>query len=541
MAEAGMSVLILERGRPYPPGSFARTPHTMQREMFWEPATGLHGLFDVQSFPGVTAILASGLGGGSLIYANVMLKKDPETFVRESLADGGREFWPVTAKDLEPYYEHVLKVQRPVPFPDEYRDTTPKSAAFHEAARALGHDPQYPPLAVAFSVADGEPPVPGEPFGGTANVHQRTRETCRLCGECDVGCNYGAKTTLDYTYLSRAQVAKAQIRTCCEVVAFARAAESRRWRVRYVQHIEARGNHRPDLLDPIEEPLRTVEAKRLVLAAGTFGSTRLLLTNRAALPGLSRTLGTRFSSNGDLFAVARNCRERDRRGRKRWRHLQPSLGPVITSTYHVPDAQSASGRGYWVQDGGGPAISEWLWHAPEVPADLWNAAGTMRRRFSARRRGEPNPSLGAELAGFLGSGRSSSAMLPLLVMGRDIPGGRMQMRGATLELSWNVDESGAYFDAVEASCRELARAMGGRLMRRVSRRLRPVTVHALGGCPMGANEREGVVDPWGRVYGQPGLYVVDGSIMPGPVGPNPSFTIAAVAERCAEEVVAEAA
>ena len=79
LAEAGVKVLVLERGKPYPPGSFPRTPRGM-RENFWDPAAGLHGLFDVWSFSNVTALVASGLGGGSLIYANVMLRKPEETF-----------------------------------------------------------------------------------------------------------------------------------------------------------------------------------------------------------------------------------------------------------------------------------------------------------------------------------------------------------------------------------------------------------------------------------------------------------------------------
>ncbi len=80
LAEAGVErVLVLERGQPYPPGSFPRTPRGM-RENFWDPATGLHGLFDVWSFPHVTALVAAGLGGGSLIYANVILRKPEDSF-----------------------------------------------------------------------------------------------------------------------------------------------------------------------------------------------------------------------------------------------------------------------------------------------------------------------------------------------------------------------------------------------------------------------------------------------------------------------------
>ena len=123
-------------------------------------------------------------------------------------------------------------------------------------------------------------------------------------------------------------------------------------------------------------------------------------------------------------------------------------------------------------------------------------------------------------------------MLPLLAMGRDVPGGRMRLRGDVLELDGYAEASREYYDDVEAAARDLARRLGGRL-RFVSRK---TTVHPLGGCPMGRNVREGVVGTDGEVFGAPGLFIADGSIMPGPVGVNPSLTIAALAHRIAEGI-----
>jgi cholesterol oxidase len=106
LAEAGLSVCLLERGKPYPPGSFARTPREM-RTNFWDPTQGLFGLFDLWSFRGLDALVSSGLGGGSLIYANVLLRKDERWFVHEDLDRGGFELWPITRDDLEPHYDRV--------------------------------------------------------------------------------------------------------------------------------------------------------------------------------------------------------------------------------------------------------------------------------------------------------------------------------------------------------------------------------------------------------------------------------------------------
>ena len=112
LADAGRSVCLLERGKAYPPGSFPRTPREMARN-FWDPSEGRHGMFNVWSFSGLEAVVSSGLGGGSLIYANVLLRKDPAWFARENVPGG--EWWPVTRDDLEPHYdraESMLNAQR---------------------------------------------------------------------------------------------------------------------------------------------------------------------------------------------------------------------------------------------------------------------------------------------------------------------------------------------------------------------------------------------------------------------------------------------
>ena len=101
LAEAGKSVCVLERGKPYPPGSFPRGPRELAKA-FWDPSEGLYGMFNVWSFKGIGALVSSGLGGGSLIYANVLLRKPEKWFVKEDLAKGGYEYWPVTLDDLEP-------------------------------------------------------------------------------------------------------------------------------------------------------------------------------------------------------------------------------------------------------------------------------------------------------------------------------------------------------------------------------------------------------------------------------------------------------
>ena len=539
LAEAGVKVLVLERGKPYPPGSFPRTPRGM-RENFWDPAAGLHGLFDVWSFSNVTALVASGLGGGSLIYANVMLRKPEETFAWRD-GKGDMHPWPLDRAALESHYDRVAEVLLAQPYPTEYEPyaSTPKTVAFQQAAAASGLETEHPPLAVEFGAGPG-PPQPGVPLPDDNNLHERPRYSCRLIGECDVGCNEGAKNTLDFNYLSAAKRAGAEIRTCCEAVAISPVENG--YEVRYLQHVSARGSHRPGLLDPTLELDRTVEAKVVVLAAGTFGSTRLLLGNRATLPGLSPALGRRFSSNGDMLSVARNCREPGgRRRERRWRYLDPSRGPVITTSARPPEGEAGDLQ-MWIQDGGGPAFSEWLWQPPEVPADLWAMRGVAFRRTLARLRGRRRTHLSGDLARVFGSARSSAAMMVLLSLGCDVPGGRLRLRGDDLELDWSPNgDSRSYYDATQDTASRVARALGGRLgPRMLLRRSRALTSHPVGGCAMAASRDEGVVDTWGEVFRHPGLFVADGSVMPGPVGPNPSFTIAALADRFACQMIKRA-
>jgi cholesterol oxidase len=123
-------------------------------------------------------------------------------------------------------------------------------------------------------------------------------------------------------------------------------------------------------------------------------------------------------------------------------------------------------------------------------------------------------------------------------MGRDVPDGRMRLYRGRLHVDWTKRRSGPYFDRVRETSKRIAHELGARFLDDpISYIGRLITVHPLGGCPMGRHQQEGVVDPYGEVFGYPGLYVADGSVMPGPVGANPSLTIAAVADRFAERLL----
>jgi cholesterol oxidase len=515
LAAEGLSVVVLERGRAYPPGSFPRSPAEMGTA-FWDPAEKLYGLYDVWSFDGCDSVTASGLGGGSLIYANVLLRKDEHWFVRDT-PDGPRP-WPVTRADLDPHYDVVEKMldATPYPFDRPAYAHTPKTIAMRDAAMELGLDWQLPPLAIRFAAEPGAEPGLGLPIAEPAygNVHGAPRRTCRLCGECDFGCNDGAKNTLDHTYLSAASHHGADLRTLHEVRGVRQGAGGG-YAVDYVRHDDEPG---PGM----------ISCDRLVLAAGTFGTTRLLLRSRAALPGLSGTLGDGFSGNGDLLTFLLRAKDRTRT-----REIDASHGPVITSTVRLADHlddPDEDGRGAYIQDGGYPGFVDWLADAADVRPNIVRAARFVVDRIWARLTGDKNMS--AEVARLFRDGELSASSLPLLGMGRDVPSGRMRLRDGELDVRWNAEDSAEHVDRLRATMGRIADVLGGELSglpAGLGKRL--VTAHPLGGAAMAAHAGEGVCDPYGEVFGHPGLYVADGSAMPGPVGPNPSLTIAALADR----------
>lgn len=528
LAADGQSVVLMERGKAYPPGSFARTPAEMGRN-FWDPDKGLYGLFDAWTFRGLEGIVSSGLGGGSLIYANVLLRKDQNWFVQESpVPGGGYESWPFSRQDLDPYYDAAEAMLRPVPYP--YQDT-PKTLAMETAARALGLSITRPPIAVTFSATPEWPPAKNQALApapyGSVHGDRTVRTTCTLSGECDIGCNAGAKNTLDHNYLSAAKAAGADLRTHHDVRGI-RPLPAGGYEVRYVIHDPADAS--PGLLRE-----QVIHCRRLILAAGTFGTSFLLLRNRASLPALSPALGTRFSGNGDLLGFVLDAKDADGAPRT----LSGSSGPVITTAIRTADStDGGDGRGYYIEDAGYPSFMNWLLETAQFRQVAKRAAKVMVQLLKDRLFHAQRSNISADLAAALGDGRLSASSVPLLGMGRDIPDGVMTLQGGRLAVNWTLATSAAYFGRMQATMHSIAKELGGSFKQNPlwwSKRV--ITVHPLGGAPAGRNSSEGVCDPYGEVFGYPGLYVMDGAVMPGPVGANPALTIAAFAERACDRIL----
>jgi len=491
LAQAGVDVAVLERGRRFEPGSFPRPAHGRADLMLWQRG----GPYDARPLNDVLVVQAAGYGGGSLIYANVQMRPPPDVF------DG----WPrgYTRAELDPYYDlvaHMLDI-RPVE-PDPATGELPrKTRLMEEATTRLGRRAQTfrPNIAVRFEGA-GEPPVPNE-WGAL-------QSGCLHCGECDIGCNVGAKNTLDLNYLAVAESQGAAVATGCEVTTLAPSDDG--FDVRYRVHGDGGGEG-------------SVSARQVFLCLGAVNTTELLLRCRdqhGTLPRLSATLGSGYSANGDFLALG----------------LGPSppfgatRGPTIT-TATIFDRRDG-GRRLWfaVEDGG---YSTYL-------AALLPVLSPARLARLAGRELEGRLAHHAETFASLLE-RDGDATAILLVMGRDSADGRIELARPhhRLHVRWDTPANLPLYAAETAACRELVTALGGRLALAPNWRFfgQPNSVHNLGGCRMGEGEADGVVDPEGRVFGYPGLHVLDGAIIPGAVGANPSHTIAAVAERCVEAAI----
>jgi cholesterol oxidase len=517
-AERPWKVGLLERGRSYQPGEFPRTPYEAKRS-FWDPSERLYGMFDVWSFSGLAAVVASGLGGGSLIYANVLERPPHGWLTYTDPEHAAQRRWPLDGDELDEHFAAVEEKLKPRPYPDAgpFRDT-PKTRAFRAAAARAGLADRPARLAVQFD-ADGQFEK-RRPFGRPEdNRYAAQRFTCAMVGECDIGCNLGAKHTLDLTYLSGVPD-ELEIRELTEVRTFGPIDGG--FEVEALVHSPS-----------ADRPPKTVTltCARLVLAAGTLGTVLLLLRNRLALPRLSRRVGSRFCGNGDYLAFIADCDAGSDGGQP----VEPSRGPVITATALGRDRQEGGdGPGFHLQDGGFPTWASWLSELGGVRRDVKRIELYARRVVEGQLRGDPEENLSAELSGLLSD--DGANLLPILSIGREVPAGRLRLRGRRLDLDWRKDESGALYERAEAAARRMAKTLGGRYLDPL-RLLRPITVHPLGGCAMSRDAEHGVVDPYGHVHGVPNLSIADGSVLPGPVGINPALTIAALADRHARDLM----
>lgn len=488
LAQAGLTVAILERGRRWPRGTFPRNDRELDDDWVWGKRGGL---YDIRWLDRMLSVQGAGWGGGSLVYANVFARPADETF---------RPHWPAsyTRETLDPYFDlvaHMLDV-RPVGTDPATGRVPLRTSAMEDLVGRLDLSSSIirPNLAVQFA----ENGV--DPYRPVLNRHGMEQRACTFTGECVIGCNQGAKNSLDYNYLAVAESAGVIGLTGAEVVGI-EPRELGGYHVRVQKHA-----HASEHFDGAVGEMR-LSADAVFLAAGAIGTTELLLRARdvlGTLPLLSDQLGAGFSGNGDFLSLVSRSRT----------PLQPEQGPTITTTTVVDFTEA--GRQIWfqVQDGAYPAVLSRL--VANLTARL-TPVRALRRERGIR-----------------------SAAMALLLMGRDASAGRLALdHKGEAAVVWDNRANARLYRAEALVGRVVARMLGGRASPAPTWTWlrRAVTVHNLGGVPMGDDVRSGVIDEHGQVYGYPGLFVIDGAAVPSATGVNPSASIAAMAERNVERAI----
>ena len=516
LARAGKSVCLLERGREFQPGDYPDNLGEAGPEVQIHSPDGQVGsrcgLYEFHVNPDMQVFKGCGLGGTSLVNANVSLKAEP--WVIQDPA------WPREYRTdpavLDEGYERARRMLRPVTYPADA-----PALAKHQAHRDSGRrwPGAFQPTPINVTFKDGLSP---------AGVPQKA---CNGCGDCVTGCNVGAKNTLIMNYLPDARNHGAEIFTQADV-RWVSPAPDGGWIVHF--HPLRTGRERFDA------PPLAVRAGVVVLAAGALGSTEILLRSQARGLEVSPRLGARFSGNGDLLAFGyNNDREINAVG---FGSAPPAgrkpVGPCITG---VIDLRSGAGEaGMVLEEGSLPGAL-----APILPAALAAAAaagGTDTDAGLSDSAEEAARRLQSQFRGaHHGAVRNTQVYL---VMSHDDSGGRLRLDQDRLRVDWPGAGNLPVYQEARRNLIEATRPLGGTFANNpiwnewLGSGRRVVTVHPLGGCCMSDAADLGVVNHKCQVFRGPtgasvldGLYVMDGSVVPRALGVNPLLTISAIVER----------
>ncbi|MEW2167551.1 GMC family oxidoreductase [Streptomyces sp. NPDC007084] len=510
LTEKGYRVGVLEAGRRFTREALPKNSWDIKNYL-WAPRLGMYGIQRIHLLGNVMVLAGAGVGGGSLNYANT-LYVPPKPFFEDP------QWKDITdwEEELTPYYDQARRMLGVRLNPT----MTPSDVHLKAAAERMGVGDSFHLAPVGVFFGDGQDAdgaakaaagqeVADPYFGGAGPA----RKACTECGECMTGCRHGAKNTLNENYLYLAEKAGAVVHPMTTVVSVTD---------------DSRGGYAVQTLPTDERRKgegRTFTARRVVLAAGTYGTQTLLHRMKAGgqLPYLSKRLGELTRTNSEALVGAQTDDRRYRRlhGGK----ADFTRGVAITSSIH-PDENThiepvRYGRGSNAMGGlsilqvpyaeGSSRVAGWFANAARHP--LLVLRSLSNRRWSERTIiGLVMQSLDNSLTTYLKPKGAGKGLLTAR-QGHGAPNPK-QIRAASQAATTLAEEINGF-----------AGSNVGELMGT------PLTAHFLGGCPIGASARDGVIDPYHRLYGHPGISVVDGSAVSANLGVNPSLTITAQAER----------
>lgn len=506
LAQKGYRVAVLEKGRRLRKNDFPKTNWNVFR-YFWAPFLRCFGLQQMTLLQGVMVLHGSGVGGGSLVYANTLMTPRDPVF-----SDPG---WPKGIdwkSELTPHYDNARKMLGVVP--NALEDEADR--VLKELGRELGCEQSYHPTEVGVFFGEADKEVPDPYFSGDGP----SRVGCTGCGGCMVGCRVGAKNTLDQNYLY-----------------FAESWGTKVYPDRQVEKIIP--------IDDGYEVTTTIpgrvfaatgerfKTRNVVLAAGALGTVELLFRNKEVhqtLPRVSDALGSQVRTNGESLCGATSFEA----------HRDLSRGIAIGSAIHPDEITKIEPVRY---PSGSGAMS--LMGVP-----LTNDGSAYIRPLKLILRYILHFPYLVRLWSVRDWAKSSIILLVMqsvdhqirLKLGRSI----LSFYRKTLQRAVTIDpQSGkkakerlpSYLPIANRATAILGKLIKGYPQNIFSEAFLgiPATAHILGGCCMGNSESEGVIDQSHRVFGYKGLYVCDGSVVPVNLGVNPSLTISALSERFSQQ------
>ncbi len=501
LTEKGYRVGVLEAGRRFEDADYPKTSWDV-RNFFWAPRLGCRGIQRIHLLRDVIILAGAGVGGGSLVYANTLYQPG-DAFYRD------RQWAHITdwRAELAPHYDQAERMLGVVPNPT----MTPSDQVVKQVAEEMGvgHTFGMAPVGVFFGREGGQEPgvEVDDPFFGGAGPRRRG---CLETGECMTGCRHNAKNTLVKNYLYLAERAGATVHpetTAVTVRPLRRGG--------YAVDTAATGAWRA------RRTARTFTAEQVIFAAGTWGTQQLLHRMKAEgwLPGISARLGALTRTNSEALGGALTTL----RHRKQYDFTR---GIAITSSIH-PDEHThiepvRYGKGSnamgllstLMTDGGGrlPRAVKWLAQAAGHPGRLASLYGGMNH-WSER----------------------AVIGLTMQTLDNSITVRPKRTRLGRLKLTSEQGHGApnpTWIPVANETMRRIASKIGGFPLNSVGEMVDvPMTAHFIGGCVIGDAAESGVIDPYHRMYGHPGLHVVDGSAISANLGVNPALTITSQAER----------
>ena len=504
LTEKGYRVGVLEAGRRYADDEFAKTSWNL-RKFLWMPKLGMYGIQRIHLLRNVMILAGAGVGGGSLNYANTLYVPTDPFFNDPQWKD--ITDW---REELMPHYEQAQRMLGVVQNPT----FTDADKVLKEVAEDMGVGDTFVPTPVGVFFGPDGTKTPGktvpDPYFGGAGPD---RTGCIECGSCMTGCRYGAKNTLVKNYLGLAESAGAQVHPMTTVTSF-RQREDGLWEVKTA--------HTGRLL---RRKRRTFTANHLILAAGTFGTQKLLFKMRDSgnLPKLSEKLGVLTRTNSESIVGAGRLAVGDDLDLTHGVAITSSIHP--TSDTHVEPVRYGKGSNAMgllqtlMTDGAGP-------EGTDTPR--WRQLLDQARRDPKKTLRLLNPRQWSE-----------RTMIALVMQNLDNSITTYTKR-TKLGFRRMVSKQGhgepnpTWIPVGNEVTRRLAEKIDGVAGGTWGELFNiPLTAHFLGGAAIGDSAERGVIDPYHRVYSYPTMYVVDGTAISANLGVNPSLSITAQAERAA--------